>query len=45
MDKQYTFKTVKERPDLVDEINILHNIGWINYMREDSMAVVNLNIW
>lgn len=39
MNKKFTFVTLEERPDLEDEINKLHNIGWINFMREDPIAV------
>src|SRR5699024_7251867 len=39
MGKGYTSITLKERPDLKAEINVLYNIGWINFMREDLVAV------
>lgn len=39
MDEKFKFITLGERPDLEDEINNLHNIGWINFMREDPIAV------
>ncbi|MBU5467025.1 hypothetical protein KQI49_09340 [Virgibacillus sp. MSJ-26] len=39
MEKGYTSITLKERPDLKAEINVLYNIGWINFMREDLVAV------
>jgi len=39
MNKKFTFVTLEERPDLENEINKLHNIGWINFMREDPIAI------
>nr|GGG78587.1 transferase [Virgibacillus oceani] len=39
MDGKYALVTLEARPDLKDEINKLHNIGWINFMREDPIAV------
>lgn len=37
--EKYTVVTLEERPDLEGELNNLHNIGWIEYMREDPIAV------
>lgn len=34
MDKKYTVVTLKERPDLEGELNKLHSIVWIKYMKE-----------
>ncbi|HWO75887.1 MAG TPA: N-acetyltransferase [Bacillus sp. (in: firmicutes)] len=39
MDKKCTVVTLKERPDLKDELNKLHSIGWVSYMGEDPIAV------
>lgn len=39
MDKKYTMVTLEERPDLEDELNKLHSLGWVKYMREDPIAV------
>ncbi len=39
MDKKYTVVTLKERPDLENSLNHLHQIGWVNYMREDPVAI------
>ncbi|WP_099158240.1 GNAT family N-acetyltransferase [Virgibacillus ndiopensis] len=39
MAKKYTVVTLEERPGLESELNKLHSIGWIKYMREDPIAV------
>ena len=39
MNEQYSLVTLQERPDLEDAINMLHNVGWVNFMREDPIAV------
>lgn len=39
MNKKYNVVTLRERPGLEQEINRLHNIGWINYMREDPISI------
>src|SRR5690625_2833358 len=39
MDKKYTIVTLKERPDLENSLNHLYQIGWVNYMREDPVAI------
>ncbi|WP_188456458.1 GNAT family N-acetyltransferase [Virgibacillus oceani] len=36
--EKYTVVTLKERPDLENELNNLHSIGWVTYMREDPIA-------
>src|SRR5690606_19496647 len=36
--ERYTVVTLKQRPDLEDELNKLHHIGWTDFMREDPIA-------
>lgn len=38
MDTTYTVVTLRERPDLIDAIDQLHQVGWVPYMREDPIA-------
>lgn len=48
MDRKYTVVTIKERPDLAEEINKLHSAGWAKFMIEDPIAVKywnNLPSW
>lgn len=36
MDKKNTIVTLKECPDLEDEFDKLHHIGWAKFMKEDQ---------
>lgn len=40
MDMTYTVFTLHERPDLIDAIDHLHQIGWVPFMREDPVAAL-----
>ncbi|WP_077325595.1 GNAT family N-acetyltransferase [Virgibacillus siamensis] len=35
----YTVNTVKARPELVDEFDKLHGLGWVKYMSQDPVGV------
>ncbi|TFJ91793.1 GNAT family N-acetyltransferase [Lentibacillus salicampi] len=39
MSDKYRVVTLQKRPELIDDINELHSLGWAQFMREDPISV------
>ncbi len=39
LNNKCTIVTLKDRPDMKKELNKLHSLGWIKYMREDPVSI------
>jgi hypothetical protein len=38
MNSEYRIVTLKERPDLEEDLDKLHSLGWPKFMRKDPIA-------
>lgn len=39
MNSKYRVVTLKEHPELKEELNKIHSLGWVKFMREDPIAI------